>query len=267
MILCGILIFIDLPFKAIASQLISGPVLGAIGSLTAAGIAACTIGFQYYRYQKERLPVVSPLVKSFEIENLRLNSDWDTKRVNTEKWSNTYLSLVNYGNMPLIDVDYSFSLENFEDTKNEIDRIEKRNNRPFKLELKDPEYKKETLTKANMIWQIGENSPDRDLTIQRPMLKANSIKPGEEIQLRLPTYFLMLNNYVLLTSSQTALSNFKLDKRPKINLFITCTDMDQRKWKIIYTLKLDNRASLAKEGWSKFILTFDFVTRKKLKKK
>ncbi|WP_298785627.1 hypothetical protein [uncultured Marinococcus sp.] len=252
--------------------MLSGTVLGAIGSLTAAGIAAYTVWFQKFRYEKEREPLLSPMIQRFHLEDIKLKDDWETQKKVDKKWAETCVTLANFGSTPIIDIEYSYQLINYEYVKNNIETfnniykdeeesaiVEKEYNY---VKIEDaPDKNSDTELRYPYLYVSGPGISSVNNVIHHYALKADALRPGEEVELKLPSYFLIINNYILISTRdirETKYINFE----PELKLFVHCTDVEQRKWIFEFKIFLDVRNKIeSNKNVSNYHITlaFDFV--------
>lgn len=258
-------------------------IFGALGTMFAAIIAAFTIWYQVYKYEEEIKPVLAPKVKSFKLLNLRTLTDWDKGNdIKGFKWSETELEIVNFGKMPIINIDYSFTLINYKEVKEELDSINNHistaipdgweeqqkfySNKEDYIELSNPEFHKDDkniLRTADIIGRVNQRS--FNLHLKRTLMKSEAINVGEQASFNLPSYFIILNNHLLLKNSSLR----SLKSLPELELYIRCVASNQKKWLIIYKIKYGYRSISrygSKGNSNEFFLDFEFDRLVKLKK-
>ncbi|GGF06640.1 hypothetical protein GCM10010954_01350 [Halobacillus andaensis] len=230
-----------------------------------------TVWFQKYKYDKERKPIISPLVKKYELTIVDILTDWETRRKVDKKWSEITFQLKNFGKEPVIDMNYRYSFKNYEIIKTYLKNIQLNNE--CNLELKEPTFikrKKELLLKEASLTGI-DGEMKINYKISRPILNGNPISPEKEIEVNLPSYFIILTNF-LLKNPNSRLDFFSLSSIPfpKLELTIYCKDTDQRIWMTVYELYWDSRMSSSlgiNGGHYQLILNSKHTFTKKMKKR
>lgn len=244
-------------------------IAGSIASVLAASVAVITVCFQKYKYDKERKPIISPLVSKFNLSDISLLTDWESKYKIDKKWSGTKVNLKNYGKESIIDMNYSYSFKNYKEIEGFLESINSET--PPSLRLYNPEFfkgKKETiLSKASL---KGDNGKIQfDYSITRHLLHADPLSPEEEIAINLPSYFIILTNYLITHPSEIVFNNFD-HPYPILELYVHCKDTDQRNWLTVYEIYWDDRKKIEfghKGNKFELILNSRHVSTKKLKSK
>lgn len=211
------------------------------------------------------------MVKKYELTSVDLLTDWKTLRKVDKKWSDVTFQLKNFGKEPVIDMNYRYTFKNYETINTYLMKIDL--NKECSLEMKDPTFikkQKELLLKQAIL--VGIDGEMKIVyKINRPILNGNPISPEKEIEVNLPSYFIILTNY-LLKNPNSRLDFFSLSSIPfpKLELTIYCKDTDQRIWKTVYELYWDSRMSSSLSingGHYQLILNSKHTLTKKMNKK
>ncbi|MFC2948552.1 hypothetical protein [Virgibacillus sediminis] len=242
-------------------------IAGSIASVLASVVAVITVWFQKYKYDKERTPIVSPLVTKFSLSDISLLTDWESKAKIGRKWSEVKIVVKNYGKESIIDMNYSYAFKNYKEMEDLL--VSFKSESPPSMELRNPEFfegKKETiLTQASLKGDDGNT--EFDYSITRPLLHADPLTPQEEITLILPSYFIILTNYLI--TSESVFNSFDIPY-PVLELYVHCKDTDQRNWLTVYELYWDDRKNIEfgyKGKYFELILNSKHVLTKKFRSK
>ena len=206
-----------------------GTFLGALGSIAAVFVALFTAYFQVYQFKKNREPLISPTIKKLDFLIPDILSDWEEDEELKKKFSNTFLSLGNFGYTTVFDVSYSFKAKNII----EIQKYLQEGQTGEELVIKNLEIdEKKQIFNIEIITENGKKIYHKN---RRYTHRLDPIGEGRSIKVPLPSYFILLSNFILAN-----MSPFDEDEiLPELELFIYYTDVDMKKWKIVYDIKWD----------------------------
>ncbi|PSL42148.1 hypothetical protein B0H99_101396 [Planomicrobium soli] len=222
--------------KQILNDITSDQILNvvtAVTSLLAVIIALFALVLQFKFFNKERKPVIVPIIKEFTDQLLPdLNCDWETEEKIDEKFSNTKIKLTNYGGTTANIESYYYFFSNFKEVENELKRISDNDTTLIITKTKRPQsFKFIVQTKKVNMWFDEINA-----TIKR----GNILRVDEELEIYLPSYFMILSNFLLKEEDINIL--------PELTLLIKYTDIDKKENILEYLIYWDFAMSLKHKG-------------------
>ncbi len=185
---------------------------------------------QYKQFKKIREPIIAPAMRSFDLELPETHLDWDTGEKIDDKFSETTVPVYNYGGTTAINIKYSYKLINLVEVKESLDNI---------VEYVDYEIKIDSIDeKAKGSFDLyfsntRKNNMLRIHNIRSYIRSKDLIKHGENIDIFLPSYFLVIINYSFRLS---ALDEIKL---PVLELTLRYNDVNYQDWEVKYIIKMD----------------------------
>ncbi len=225
---------------------------GAIISFCAVLVAIGAIVFQYWQFKKQREPVIGPAIKDFDLELPETHLDWETGEKLDDKFSGTTIPVYNYGGTAAINISYNYKLINLDDMEKHLNNLPKSTSHEIKIEAINKEQKSFDLLFSN------KTIMRRFLNIRSYVRRKDLIKPGEKVDILLPSYFLVMVNNVFLFST---FEDFVL---PKLELTIRYNDINNKKWLVKYVVKMDMSYKLS-NGHLESSFISEFVSKEKLK--
>ncbi|WP_117168856.1 hypothetical protein [Paraliobacillus sediminis] len=204
-------------------------------AVSIAMIAAIASWFSIYTQsrldKKNKEPIIVPGIKNIETKIDHIMDDWDQTGSIPKKFSNTTLPIWNYGNTPVFNVSYSYSIENF-DYFLEKENLEKKYS-DYKLKALNKEEGKYTLS----LQYTHKEKPNQVITgtdIVPYIRSVDVIRPNSNNVIKLPDYFLiLLNNYFLD-------SLFEDKKMPILLLNLYYDDINFTTWRQQFRVFIPN---------------------------
>jgi hypothetical protein len=230
------------------------PLASAIISFCAVVVAMSALGFQYWQYKKNREPIIGPAIKSFDLELPETHLDWETGEKLDDKFSGTTIPVYNYGGTTAINISYNYkftnlhevekkSLNNFPNTSSHSIRIDSINEKPLSFDLV---FKNKT-------------SKRRIMDIKSYIRRQDLIKPGEKVDILLPSYFLVIINYMFLFSA------FEDIVLPQLELTIRYNDINHKTWMVKYKMEMDRAYKFSGSRLESSFIS-EFISKEKLNK-
>lgn len=228
------------------------PLASAIISFCAVVVAMSALGFQYWQYKKNREPVIGPAIKSFNLELPETHLDWETGEKLDDKFSGTTIPVYNYGSTTAINISYNYKLINLDEMEKCLNNFPKSTSHEIKIDEINEEPKSFDLFFSN------KTIMRRFLNIRSYVRRKDLIKPGEKVDILLPSYFLVMVNYAFLFSA------FEDIVLPKLELTIGYNDINNKNWLVKYVVKMDRSYKLS-NGRLESSFISEFVSKEKPK--
>jgi len=165
--------------------------IASIASTVAVILSAISLMLQSKQYKNANDPLLTPVLKKIETELPMIGYDWETKEKIDGKFSETTIPILNIGGGLAYDINYNFELQNYREIRREIDSFKMFEKNYFKIECTNYEehkYKIFVVEGESMRW-FTKN--------QRYIRMINPLKSGEETEIPLPSYFIVLTNALL----------------------------------------------------------------------
>ncbi|MBV6678927.1 hypothetical protein [Bacillus thuringiensis] len=225
---------------------------GAIISFCAVLVAIGAIWFQQRQFKKNREPVIGPAIKGFDLNMPETHLDWETGERLDDKFSETTIPVYNYGGTTAINISYNYkfinlheverSLNNFPKTSSHSIKIDSVNEKPLSFDL------------------VFENSTSkrRFIDIKSYVRRQDLIKPGEKVDILLPSYFLVIINYMFLFSA------FEDIVLPKLELKIQYNDINNKRWLVKYKVEMDRAYKFSGSRLESCFIS-EFISKEQLK--
>lgn len=228
------------------------PLASAIISFCAVVVAVSALGFQYWQFKRNREPVIGPAIKSFDLELPETHLDWETGEKLDDKFSRTTIPVYNYGGTTAINISYNYKFINLHEVEKSLDSFPKSISHEIKIDSINEEQKSFDLLFSN------KTIMRRFLNIRSYVRRKDLIKPGEKVDILLPSYFLVIVNYAFLFST------FEDIVLPKLELTIRYNDINNKKWLVKYVVKMDMSYKLS-NGHLESSFMSEFISREKVK--
>ncbi|MGE1112164.1 hypothetical protein ACQJ0K_10410 [Priestia megaterium] len=225
----------------------------AIISFLSVLVAIAAIWLQNRHFRKQREPIIAPAIKSFSLELPTTHLDWDTKEELDDQFSNTTIPVYNYGGTTAFNIGYGYKFINLKEMKKHLDHKVLGIN--FEIRIEEIDEEKESF---DLIF-TNEVKTRKMLEIRRYGNHQNLIQPGEQIDILLPSYFLVLISYEFQLSG---LNDIKL---PVLELTVDYNDINNKKWMVKYLIKIDTFKYKNGKLTSSFVS--EFVSKQQINKK
>lgn len=220
---------------------------GAITSVLAVIVAIITIWLQNKQFKKQREPVIKPAMKTFDVKLPEINLDWETGKKLDSKFSSTTIPVYNYGGTSAINISYSYTFTNLKAVKESLDKIQG---------FEDGDVKISDVNEENNSFDLCIESPSgwrRFNEIKRYVRFQDVILPGNNVNILLPSYFVVIINYA-----------FQFDiwediEFPELELSLTYNDVSDKYWNVKYIIKLDTKTYNRKSGSDGVYLKSHFI--------
>lgn len=228
------------------------PLASAIISFCAVVVAISALGFQYWQFKKNKEPIIGPAIKSFDLQLPETHLDWETGEKLDDKFSGTTIPVYNYGGTTAINISYSYKCINLHDVERSLSNFPKSTSHEIKVDSIDEEEKSFSLFFSNptILGKI--------LTIKSYIRRQDLIKPGEKVDISLPSYFLVIINYMFLFSA------FEDIVLPKLELKVRYNDVNHKTWMVKYTVEMDRAYKFSRNRLESSFIS-EFVSKEKLK--
>lgn len=236
-------------------------------SILSAIIALVAVCFQANKNRKDREPILSPQVKKQFLKDVSLSKGWDKEDYLESRWSNTSITLANYGAIAIIDIEYNYRIKDIEDLKSHIQTLNE-DHKPDKeitnVPLISPSITSDKVQVEFLI--LKENALKQMLILHQDKLKADALRPNEETNLLLPSYFIAIHNYFLELKYANSENHF-ISSSYAIELEIVCTDAEKRNWKFLFDVFIEPiKITTSNHKISgQLNISFRYLKRKKLR--
>lgn len=196
----------------------------AATSLLAVLIALGSLVFQYKFFHKERKPVITPLVKEFRDFILpNIQHDWESGSKIDKKFSETTIEITNYGGTTAIVESYNFMFDNLDEISRELDK-----------HATTEEYVSIKQNDDGNTFMLALRNSQGFINLPRvsSVLKRGAIlRVDEEMDIQLPSYFMVISNYMFKQLVNTAL--------PVLILKLRYSDTEGKEHLKIFKIKWD----------------------------
>ncbi|HDR7621182.1 TPA: hypothetical protein QCX73_000577 [Bacillus mycoides] len=228
------------------------PLASAIISFCAVVVASGALGFQYWQFKKNREPIIGPAIKSFDLELPETHLDWETGEKLEDKFSGTTIPVYNYGGTTAINISYNYKFINLHEVENILNNFPKTSSHSIRIDSVN-----EKPLSFDLVFK-NNTSKRRFMDIKSYVRRQDLIKPGEKVDILLPSYFLVIINYMFLFSA------FEDIVLPKLELTIRYNDINNKKWLIKYVVKMDMSYKLS-NGRLESSFMSEFISKEKIK--
>lgn len=210
--------------------------LVASAPLAAVLLAALTLVIQYRLFHKERKPIVMPIPLEFNDFKLpQINKDWVTKEDIGRKFSNSSLIITNYGGTTAMVKSYNYHFNNFEEIEKALGKFDGHSKYvSIQKNIDNP-------NSFNLKLCNGEKSYELR-NIESVLRRGNILRVAEEQEILLPSYFIIISNFLLQQTKKKVL--------PELTLKLRYIDIDNKETLKIFIIKWDeSRAITNRGGW------------------
>ncbi|PGR32982.1 hypothetical protein COC47_28150 [Bacillus cereus] len=228
------------------------PLASVIISFCAVVVASSALGFQYWQFKKNREPIIGPAIKSFDLELPETHLDWETGEKLEDKFSGTTIPVYNYGGTTAINISYNYKFINLHEVENSLNNFPKTSSHSIRIDSVN-----ENPLSFDLVFK-NNTSKRRFMDIKSYVRRQDLIKPGEKVDILLPSYFLVIINYMFLFSA------FEDIVLPKLELTIRYNDINNKKWLIKYVVKMDMSYKLS-NGRLESSFMSEFISKEKIK--
>ncbi len=198
--------------------------LTALASLIAVLVGLGTLVFQYISFNKQRKPVIRVQRKRFtQLLLPNYIEEWESSKLIGSVYSNSHINLVNYGGSASHIEEYSYKFLNKEKLKKEFDAVREGQET---LILENGEDKNEFVIVIEGIFSFRQNF------YENVVEKGSMININEEIAIPLPSFFMLLSNYLISTDANVSF--------PELKLSVKYSDLDSNLREQEYEIKWDN---------------------------
>lgn len=225
-------------------------------SLLAVIVAIASIWIQIHQFKKQREPVIAPGIKPLDLKLPRITYDWvDDKRLD-DKFADTTLPIFNYGSTSAINIMYSYKLIDNEKVREKLEELidEKRE---IHLKLTDNHLDKHLGITYDLLDVNDDGSYSGFFRTTPYIRRSDLILPGESIGIKLPSYFLIMINYLSRLEEQ--------DCFPELELKITYNDTNFKTWETKFIIKVDQISKIEISSFYKLqtSLVYEFISKNK----
>lgn len=228
--------------------------LTAIASLLAVSVGLGTLIFQYKSFQKQRKPIIRALLVEFNNKLLpKYSYDWETNTIIDRNFSNSTITLVNHGGTAANIDHFYYLFKNYKEIEQVLNDLAKED------EFLKIEPDKNRSHMFDLLVHGGEWTY-RLQKISSYTRRGTTLKVDQELEIPLPSYFLVISNYLFNHRDANLL--------PELTLVVKYSDMDMKVRKQEYTIKWDNTKTLsAKEDGISFSGAIIPLFQKEVKEK
>lgn len=233
--------------------------LTALASLIAVFVGLGTLVFQYKSFNKQRKPVIRVLRKEFHEKLLpKYFSEWESNKKIDPVYSESYLTVANYGGSAAHIENYSYNFLNRKTLEKKFKSIETDND-ALLIENGEEEYEFNITIKQDGISY-------RQRCFESVLGNGKMINSGEEILIPLPSFFMVLSNYLMDTDAPVPL--------PVLKIFVRYSDLDssfrEQEFKVSWdsnkTRKATARGTILTASLSIELIKEERIKRDKTKK-
>jgi len=165
--------------------------IASVASAFAVILSGTSLYFQRKQFKNANEPLLLPGMKNVNVELPEIRFDWETKKKIDKKFSETKIPFINIGGGLAYDIHYHFELYNYRELIKAIDELKMFEDYYFELSCKSYENHE-----YDILVVEGE-SVRRFTHTQSYVRMLNPMKSGEEEELPLPSYFIVLTNAFL----------------------------------------------------------------------
>ncbi|WP_440619587.1 hypothetical protein [Bacillus subtilis] len=211
-------------------------------SFLAVVVAIASIWIQIRQFKKQREPVIAPGIKSLDLELPRITYDWvDDKRLDG-KFADTTLPIFNYGSTSAINIIYSYKLNNHEKVRIRLEEL-LNDQSDLSVRFTDNYLDKDKGITDDLLFVIDEvvgNSYSSYFRTTPYIRRIDLILPGESVGIKLPSYFLILINYLSRMGGD--------DSFPELELKIIYNDTNFKSWETKFIIKVDQIWNISRKA-------------------
>ncbi|HDR4441239.1 hypothetical protein BK720_01700 [Bacillus thuringiensis serovar brasilensis] len=228
------------------------PLASAIISFCAVVVAISALGFQYWQFKRNREPVIGPAIKSFDLELPETHLDWETGEQLDDKFSGTTIPVYNYSGTTAINISYNYKIINLLEIEKVLNNFPKSSSHSIKIDSVN-----EKPLSFDLVFK-NNTSTRRIMNIKSYIRRQDLIKPGEKVDILLPSYSLIIINYMFLFSA------FEDIVLPKLELTIRYNDVNHKTWMVKYKVEMDRAYKFSGSRLESCFIS-EFVSKEKLK--
>lgn len=224
-------------------------------SFLAVIVAIASIWIQIRQFKKQREPVVAPGIKAIDLELPRITYDWVNDKKLDKRIADTTLPIFNYGSTSAINISYTYKLIDDEKVRGRLEELMDEQS-DICVSLTD-NFLEEGSTYD--LLEVKDGTYKGRFRTTPVVRRSDLILPGESIGIKLPSYFLIMINYISRIGEE--------DCFPKLELKIKYNDTNFKTWEAKFIIKVDQISKIQKFSNGNYklqtSLVYEFISKNK----